>query len=95
MADRAYLSIGEVLSLLKDEFPDSSIWPLLAALATTALFIGSVFTPWAVVWGSIPVALALTGWFWPKKKQAEERPPEEVTEKIGEEAALRFRGQEA
>jgi cytochrome c oxidase subunit I+III len=48
-------------------FPSPSIWPLLSALATTALFIGSIFTPWAVVWGSIPVFITLTGWFWPKK----------------------------
>ena len=30
------------------------------------MFIGSIFTPWAVVWGSIPVAIAVTIWFWPK-----------------------------
>jgi cytochrome c oxidase subunit I+III len=78
----------------KDEFPEPSVWPLVAALATTAMFIASIFTPWAVVWGAIPVAVALTGWFWPKKKQAEERPPEEVVEKIGERAALRFREHE-
>ncbi|HEV2765840.1 MAG TPA: cytochrome c oxidase subunit I, partial [Pyrinomonadaceae bacterium] len=35
----------------KDEFPEPTVWPLLAALATTALFIGTIFTPWAVVWG--------------------------------------------
>jgi cytochrome c oxidase subunit 1 len=73
----------------KSEFPEPTIWPLLAALATTALFIGTIFTPWAVVWGSIPVAITLTGWFWPKRRQAEEHPPEEVKEKIGERAALR------
>jgi cytochrome c oxidase subunit 1 len=78
----------------KDEFPEPTVWPLVAALATTAMFIASIFTPWAVVWGSIPIAIALTGWFWPKKKQAEERPPAEVVEKIGEGAALRFRGDE-
>jgi cytochrome c oxidase subunit I+III len=78
-----------------DEFPRPTIWPLVAALATTAMFIGSIFTPWAVVWGSIPVAFALVGWFWPRRKQTEERPPAEVTEEIGEEAALRFRGQGA
>jgi cytochrome c oxidase subunit 1 len=71
----------------KSEFPEPTVWPLLAALATTALFIGTIFTPWAVVWGSIPVTLI--GWFWPKKRQAEEHPPEEVKEKIGEQAALR------
>jgi cytochrome c oxidase subunit 1 len=74
-----------------EEFPESTIWPLMAALATTALFIGSIFTPWAVVWGTIPVTLALVGWFWPKKRDAEERPPEEVKEKIRQEEALRLR----
>jgi cytochrome c oxidase subunit I+III len=74
----------------KSEFPEPTIWPLLAALATTALFIGTIFTPWAVVWGSIPVAVTLIGWFWPKRRQAEEHPPEEVKEKIGEQAALRI-----
>jgi heme/copper-type cytochrome/quinol oxidase subunit 1 len=47
-------------------FPDPSIWPLLAALATTAMFIGSIFTPWAVPLGALPMGVAFTGWFWPK-----------------------------
>jgi cytochrome c oxidase subunit 1 len=47
--------------------PDASIWPFLTALAATALFIGSIFTPWAVVWGALPVFAAMTGWFWPKR----------------------------
>jgi cytochrome c oxidase subunit I len=42
-----------------------SIWPLLAAIAVTLLFIGSIFHEWAVVWGSIPVGAALIGWLWP------------------------------
>jgi cytochrome c oxidase subunit I+III len=45
--------------------PSPSIWPFLSAVATTIMFIGSVFTPWAVVWGSIPIAIALIAWFWP------------------------------
>jgi len=48
------------------EFPTPSVWPLWTAVATTALFIGSIYTPWAVVWGSLPLFVALTGWFWPK-----------------------------
>ena len=40
-------------------FPSPSIWPFVSAVATTVLFIGSIFTPWAVVWGSVPVAIAL------------------------------------
>jgi cytochrome c oxidase subunit 1 len=47
------------------------------------LFIGTIFTPWALVWGAIPVAIAITGWFWPKRKEVEEskkveRKPEEA-----------------
>ena len=78
-----------------DDFPQPTIWPLLAALATTALFIGSIFTPWAVVWGAIPVTVALVGWFWPKKREAEERPPQEVKRKVGERGAFAYREQEA
>jgi cytochrome c oxidase subunit I+III len=55
------------------EMPGPSIWPFLAAVAVTILFVGSMFTPWAVVWGSIPVTITLIGWFWPKKDEAERR----------------------
>jgi len=30
------------------------------------MLISSIFSPWAVVWGSVPIAVALIGWFWPK-----------------------------
>jgi cytochrome c oxidase subunit 1 len=63
-----------LLTTVLDATPDvrepsakPSIWPFIAALATTALFIGSIFTPWAVVVGSIPLGIALIGWFWPKE----------------------------
>ena len=36
------------------------------------LFVGSIYTPWAVVWGSLPVAVALIGWFWPKGSEEDE-----------------------
>jgi cytochrome c oxidase subunit 1 len=48
-------------------FPRPSIWPFISAVATTVLFIGSIFTPWAVIWGMVPVAIAITAWFWPKR----------------------------
>jgi cytochrome c oxidase subunit I+III len=48
------------------EFPEPSIWPLLAAIAVGVTFVGSIFTPWAVVIGAVPVAVTLVGWFWPK-----------------------------
>ena len=48
------------------EFPTPSIWPLLTALSSTTLFIWSIFTPWGVVYGALPVFVTLVGWFWPK-----------------------------
>jgi cytochrome c oxidase subunit 1 len=48
------------------EFPGPSIWPLLTALATTVLFVWSIFTPWGVVYGALPLFIAMVGWFWPK-----------------------------
>ncbi len=59
-------SVVEALPEARESSPDNSIWPLWSALATTVLLIWSIFTPWAVVWGSIPVSIALIGWFWPK-----------------------------
>jgi cytochrome c oxidase subunit 1 len=58
--------------------PSSSIWPFVSALATTVLFIGSIFTPWAVVWASVPVGVAATVWFWPKRSVVEQRVRSEV-----------------
>jgi cytochrome c oxidase subunit 1 len=49
------------------EFPSPSIWPFCTAIATTGLFIGSIFTPWGVLFGAVPLFVALTGWFWPKE----------------------------
>jgi cytochrome c oxidase subunit 1 len=65
--------------------PASSPWPFLAALATTVLFVGSIFNPWAVVWASVPVGVAATLWFWPKRDTVEKRtgseiPPIEVSQ---------------
>jgi len=58
--------------------PEPSVWPLLAALATTLLFIGTVFTPWALIWGAVPVGITLTGWFWPRKDETRRHQEVEV-----------------
>ena len=50
----------------RDASPANSIWPFFAAIATTVMLISSIFTPWAVVWGSLPIMMTLIGWFWPK-----------------------------
>jgi cytochrome c oxidase subunit I+III len=59
----------------RSDAPSPSIWPLLAAIATTGLFIGSIFTPWAVPIGAVPLAVALIGWFWPKPGEEEQPEP--------------------
>jgi cytochrome c oxidase subunit I len=59
-------SVVEAQPEARESSPTNSIWPLIAAVATSIMLIWSMFSPWAVVWGSIPIAIALTGWFWPK-----------------------------
>ncbi len=51
---------------IREASPGTSMWPLVAAMATTVMFIGSVFSPWAILVGSIAPAIALLAWFWPK-----------------------------
>jgi len=51
---------------VRESSPVPSAWPFLASLATGATLLGSIFTPWAIVWGSLPIAVTLIGWFWPK-----------------------------
>ena len=48
------------------EEPGPTIWPFLAAVAVSGLFVWSIFSPWGVVYGSIPVFIALVGWVWPR-----------------------------
>ncbi|SES22342.1 cytochrome c oxidase subunit I [Rhizobium sp. NFR03] len=65
-------SVVEALPEARESSPTDSIWPFWAAMATSILLITSIFTPWAVVWGSIPVAITLIGWFWPKGEPEDE-----------------------
>ena len=58
----------------RQKSPEPSLWPLISALAVSVLFVGSIFTPWALVWGAVPVTLAATGWFWPKRPRAKTGP---------------------
>jgi cytochrome c oxidase subunit 1 len=59
-------SIAAAKPEAREASPRNSIWPFWAATATTVMLIWSIFSPWAVVWGSLPVAITLIGWFWPK-----------------------------
>ncbi|MBM7327276.1 cytochrome c oxidase subunit I [Agrobacterium sp. S2] len=65
-------SVVEALPEAREASPTDSVWPFWAAIATSIMLIWSMFSPWAVVWGSIPIAVALIGWFWPKGMAEEE-----------------------
>jgi cytochrome c oxidase subunit 1 len=58
-------SVADAEPHTRESSPEPSIWPLLTAIATAIFFVGSIYTPWAVVWGTPPMAVALIGWFWP------------------------------
>lgn len=64
-------SAGEATPQIVWTLPGPSIWPLISALALTVMFVWSIFDAWGVIWGTIPVAIALTVWFWPKSKTLE------------------------
>jgi cytochrome c oxidase subunit I len=59
---------------LREPSPKPTIWPLVAAAATTVMFVSSIFTPWAVAIGSLPIGAALVAWFWPKDRGPEGEP---------------------
>jgi cytochrome c oxidase subunit 1 len=65
-------TVTEARPEVREASPEPSIWPLLSAVAVGVFFVGSIFTPWAVVWGTPPVAIALIGWFWPKGSREDE-----------------------
>jgi len=70
--DRREVLVTSVIDAQPDHraiFPTPSPWPFVSAAATTLLFVASIFTPWAVVWASIPVALAVIAWFWPSVRE--------------------------
>ncbi|RAI38960.1 cytochrome c oxidase subunit I [Rhodoplanes roseus] len=67
--DRRELIVSSVVEAqpeARESSPQNSVWPFFAAIATSVMLIGSIFTPWAVVWGAVPVFVTLVGWFWPK-----------------------------
>jgi cytochrome c oxidase subunit 1 len=59
-------TVSEARADTRQSSPEPSLWPFLSAVVTAAAFIGSIFTPWAVVWAGPALAIVLIGWFWPK-----------------------------
>ncbi len=71
--DRREVLVSSAVDAIPDnrqKSPKPSLWPLISALAVTILFVGSIFTPWALVWGAVPVAITAIGWFWPDRPRA-------------------------
>ena len=52
---------------MREHAPDPTLWPLVAALVTTVVLVASIYTPDAITWGAVPVALVLIGWLYPRK----------------------------
>jgi cytochrome c oxidase subunit I+III len=77
--DKRELLITRMLDAEPDHryvYPGPTVWPFLAAVATAGMFLGLLFTPWAMVIG-LPIASAMViCWFWPttEKKEGEEPP---------------------
>jgi len=59
---------------LREPIPQASPWPFIAAIATAVFFITSIFSPWAIVFGAIPTAIAIAAWFWPKELKRNPEP---------------------
>ncbi len=59
---------------IREPSAEPSVWPFLSVIALTCLFIGSIFTPWAVLIGLPPLGAALVAWFWPKNNDVTPEP---------------------
>jgi cytochrome c oxidase subunit I+III len=57
----------------RTRLPGPSIWPFITALAVSGMFVGSIFSPWAVPIGSVPITVGLIGWLWPSAKEHQEQ----------------------
>jgi cytochrome c oxidase subunit 1 len=59
---------------LREPVPEPSLWPFIASVATATFFISSIFSPWAIVFGAIPTAIAIAAWFWPSEVKRHPEP---------------------
>jgi cytochrome c oxidase subunit 1 len=59
-------TVVNALTDLREPSAEPSPWPFISALAISVMFIGSIFSPWALVVGAVPASIAMIAWFWPK-----------------------------
>jgi cytochrome c oxidase subunit 1 len=50
----------------REELPGPSIWPFLTSITVSIAFVWSIFSPWGIAYGAIPVVITLIGWLWPR-----------------------------
>ena len=71
-SDRREVLVTDVMDAeptARTEFPDPSGWPFACAAVTSAFFVTSIFTPWALPIFALPIAMTLIGWFWPDRHE--------------------------
>jgi cytochrome c oxidase subunit 1 len=81
-ADRREVLITSVMDAEPDHrktFPEPSVWPFVTALAVAITYLGSIFTPWAVVYGALPIGAVLVGWLYPRGRG---KAPEDLERQI-------------
>ncbi|MDQ3995812.1 MAG: cytochrome c oxidase subunit I [Gemmatimonadota bacterium] len=67
--DRPEVLLTTALDALPDSrhrMPESTIWPLMVALAVGVTFITLIFTPWGLLIGMALGFPAFAGWVWPR-----------------------------
>ena len=75
--DRREVLVTSVLDAEPDHrlpLPGPSVWPLLTALGTGVLFVGSIFDVWYVGVGTALVFITFTAWTWPREVMMEPEP---------------------
>ena len=53
------------------DFKGVTLFPTNEISKRLKMNIGSIFTPWAVPIGAVPMFVTFTGWFWPKSPDPE------------------------
>ena len=74
-ADRREILVSTMTEAQPDMLessPQPSIWPFVSAMVVNVTLLGSIYTAWAITAGALPIAVALTGWFWPKGTKEDE-----------------------
>ena len=64
----------------RDEFPEHTPVPFIAAIATSGFFISTIFTAKAFFPTIIVVGIAFLIWYWPKRQPSIRRREREIWE---------------